>query len=615
MEPKHPFATDGDERANVSLHGDGGHELEPESVQYRALVEHLPLVSYIERAGEQSASYVSPQIFDLVGYTPKEWTSSPAFFAGVLHPADRARVLEGFAAMHATGEPFSCEYRLIARNGTLVWIHDAAVVVLDEDGGPNTAQGYMIDISERKRAEATLVANRAQLRLQTERVAYMGLHDLVTGLPNRTLFQDRTRKALQAVVRNGTGFAVILLELDHFHELIETLGYPVAEGFLVEVAARLRGALREVDTVARLGGHQFAVLAPGASDPAAALAIAEKLRLELVRPAVLRGMAHETEASIGVALCPEDGLDVETLIRHADVAVGVSKNTHSPTLYSEKFDNRSLARMELRSELRTAIVRHELVVDYQPEIDVGSGKMCKVEALVRWQHPTHGLLDPDRFIPLAEQTGLIRVVTRHVLDTALGQCCAWREVGNELTVAVNITARELADLRFPDEVADLLAKWRIAARYLELEITERTIVTDLPRSRSILARLSELGVRLAIDDFGSGQTPLAYLRGLPLNVLKIDKSIVKRMVGEPEDAALVRMAIELGHNLGLEVVAEGVENEAAARCLEVMGCDTMQGYFAGRPQNASGIANMLRRHRTRASLPSRPIQLAAQHAE
>ena len=369
----------------------------------------------------------------------------------------------------------------------------------------------------------------------------------------------------------------------------------MGDELLIEIAARLRRVLRRVDTVARLGGDEFGILAPGVSDPDAARLLAAKIRRALARPLDLGELELEVEASIGMALFPGHGTDAETLIRRADVSMYVSKNTHCPIVYDEEYDHNSLARLALVTELRRAIEGDELVVDYQPQTDVATGEVHKVEALVRWQHPKHGLLSPDQFIPIAEQTGLIRALTRHVLDAALAQCAAWHANGDDLAVAVNITGRELVDLDFPGEVAELLEKWDVDPSKLELEITERTITTDPPRARAILAQLSELGVRIAIDDFGSGHASLAYLRRLPIDVLKIDKSFVQNMVEDQEDAALVRMAIDLGHNLGLEVVAEGVETEATVRMLEALGCDTLQGFRLGHPQPPSRIRTHLRR--------------------
>jgi diguanylate cyclase (GGDEF)-like protein/PAS domain S-box-containing protein len=560
--------------------------------RYRTLVERLPLVSYVEGLDEESALYISPQIAELAGHTPEEWVADPSFFASVLHPDDRDRVLSGFASMHESGEQHECEYRLIARDGREIWIHDAAVVVRDATGAPLYAQGYMIDISERKRHEEVLQRSQDQLQRQLQRIEYQALHDALTDLPNRTLFGDRAEQALLIAKRDGAGFAVMLIDLDRFKEVNDTLGHPSGDLLLREIAGRLRRALRESDTVARLGGDEFGVVAPGLSDGATARAFADKLREELAEPVVVGGLTIEVEASVGIAIYPDHGEDVETLTRHADVSMYVSKTTHTPIVYAAAYDHHSLARLALHGELRQALEGNELVVHYQPQADVATGEVHKVEALVRWQHPEHGLLGPDQFIPLAEQTGLIRALTHYVLDAALGQCHAWRAEGQEVRVAVNITGRELVDLRFPDEVTKLLSKWRIKPAQLELEITETTIMTNPPRARAVLAQLSKLGVRLAVDDFGSGHASLGYLRKLPIDVLKIDKSFIQQMADDAGDAAIVRTAIDLGHNLGLEVVAEGVESEDAQRRLEALGCDTLQGYHLGRPQPASTLMNI-----------------------
>ena len=554
--------------------------------RYRTLVEQLPLASYVEHLDGESAAYISPQIADLVGYTAEQWVGDPTFFASVLHPDDRDWVLAGFARMHETGEALECEYRLIAKDGQVVWIHDAAVVVRDDTGTPVYTQGYMIDISERKRNEEALRTSQVRLREQAEKAEYQALHDELTGLPNRTLMHDRVAQALAAGRRDGSPFGFMLIDLDRFKEVNDSLGHHSGDLLLREVANRLRAALRETDTVARLGGDEFAVLAPGLADATAACQLADKLCVELMRPVDVSGVTMEVEASIGIALYPDHGADVETLIRRADASMYVSKNSHAPTIYTQEFDNDSLDRLVLVGELRRALEHDELVVFYQPQATVQSGKIHKVEALVRWQHPERGLLGPDQFIPLAEQTGLIRAITRHVLDVALGQCRTWRDEGRELGVAVNITGRELLDLGFPDEVAGLLAKWALPATCLELEITENTIMTDPPRTRSILQRLRSLGVRLAIDDFGSGLSSLGYLKRLPIDIVKIDKSFVQNMATDLSDAAIVRSAIDMGRSLGLEVVAEGVENEDARQRLADFGCDTFQGYYLGRPQSA-----------------------------
>jgi diguanylate cyclase (GGDEF)-like protein/PAS domain S-box-containing protein len=552
--------------------------------RYRTLVEQLPLASYVEHLDEESATYISPQIAELVGYAAEQWVADPAFFANTLHDDDRERVLAGFASMHESGEAFECEYRLIAQDGRVVWIHDAAVVVRNEGGAPRYAQGFMIDISERKRSEEALARSQHRLREQMQDAEHQALHDGLTGLPNRTLFRDRVKQALLRGERDGEGFAVMLIDLDRFKEVNDTLGHQGGDQLLQEVAKHLRAALRTSDTAARLGGDEFAVLVPGLTDATDARQLADKLRSELARPVTVGGLTIEVEASVGIAFFPQHGDDVETLIRRADVSMYASKNSHTPIVYAGELDHHSLARLALVGELRRALQGDELVVHYQPQAEIATGEIHKVEALVRWQHPERGLLGPDQFIPLAEQTGLIRALTRHVLNAALAQCRAWRDQGRKLGVAVNITGRELLDLGFPDEVAELLAKWDIEPAMLELEITENTIMMDPPRARSILGRLRELGVRLAIDDFGSGHSSLGYLKRLPIHVLKIDKSLVQNMAADVGDAAIVRSAIDLGRSLGIEVVAEGVETEETKKRLEVLGCNTFQGYYLGRPQ-------------------------------
>lgn len=544
---------------------------------YRTLVEQLPLASYVEQLGAASAGYISPQIAELVGFTAEEWMSDPDFFGKTLHHEDRRRVLEGFSQMHAEGESFGCEYRLIARDGRQVWVYDAAVIVRDEAGDRAYAQGYMIDITDRKLAEQALHESRRELQHQA-------LHDALTGLPNRTLFGDRAAQTLRRAERDGGAFAVMVLDLDRFKDVNDTLGHEGGDVLLRTVAERLEGVIRRSDSVARLGGDEFAVLAPGIGDRVAALALAEKMAAALAQPIVIEGLTLELEASIGIALFPEHGVDVEELTRHADVSMYVSKLTHTPVVYAEEHKRDSLSRLQLISELRDALAGRQLAVEYQPQASAATGETVKVEALVRWHHPERGLLSPDAFVPLAEQTGLIRSLTHFVLDSALEQCHRWNAAGRRVAIAVNVTGRELIDLAFPAEVAELLAKWNVEPELLELEITETTIMADAARAIAVLTELRQLGIRIAVDDFGSGESSFSYLRRLPIDVLKVDKSYVLAMLESREDHALVRSAIELGHNLGLEVVAEGVETAEVRTLLEELGCDVLQGFHIGRPQ-------------------------------
>jgi diguanylate cyclase (GGDEF)-like protein/PAS domain S-box-containing protein len=563
--------------------------------RYRRMVEQLPLVTYVESLDAESALYISPQIHDLASYTAEEWTADPNFFGKVLHPDDREHVLGEFAHTHMTGDMYDGEYRLIAKDGSIVWVHDVAVRVRDEHGTPLYSQGYMIDVTARHAAEQALAESRAQLEQRMREIEHQALHDALTGLPNRTLFHDRVEQALRTARRTGGGVCVMLIDLDRFKDVNDTLGHASGDVLLQEIASRLRAPVRESDTVARLGGDEFGVLATGIATPADAVLLAEKLRAALALPVSVAGLALEVESSIGIAIAPDHGADVETLIRHADVSMYVSKDTHSPAVYSPESDHHSRVRLTLVADLRRALEREELVVYYQPQADAATGVVRTMEALVRWEHPVHGLLSPDQFVPLAEQTGLIRPLTLYMVDASLRQCAAWRRAGYDVAVAVNVTGRDLLDLHFPGQVADAIERAGVAPEALELEITESTIMADAARARSVLVQLSDLGVRLAVDDFGSGHSSLGYLKRLPIDVLKIDRSFVMNMVDESDDAVIVRSTIDLGHNLGLQVVAEGVETEEALARLAELGCDSVQGYFLGRPQPSDAIEWVVRR--------------------
>jgi diguanylate cyclase (GGDEF)-like protein/PAS domain S-box-containing protein len=560
--------------------------------RYKGLVEQLPLATYTEGLDGESTTYISPQIADLVGYSAEEWMAGTRFFAKVLHPDDRERVLGSFAKTHQGAEPFDDEYRLIARDGRTVWIHDGAVLVRDEAGTPLYAQGYLLDITQRREAERALSLSRDLQRRQLEELEHQALHDSLTGLPNRSLFQNRIEHAIGAASRTETTFAVVLIDLDRFRDVNDTLGHLSGDRLLKEVGRRLRAAARGSDTVARLGGDEFGILAPGIADADGALRLAEKLSLTVTRQMTIGDLDLEVEASVGIAIFPKHGIDAETLIRHADVAGGISKEAHQPAVYAPDQDHHTTGQLNRVADLRRAIERSELVVHYQVQADARTRTPCGMEALLRWQHPASGLLGPDEFIPLAEQVGVIRQLTMYVLDTAIHQCSIWRRRGLELTVAVNVTGRDLLDLRFPDQVAALLAKWKVEPAALQLEITENTILTNATGAQEVLDRLSELGVQIAIDDFGKGHSSLEHLARLPIDVLKIDRSFVMNMAHDT-NAVIVRSTIDLAHNLGLEVVAEGVETEDAALQLAALGCDTLQGYLLSRPVPAERLGGVI----------------------
>jgi len=434
------------------------------------------------------------------------------------------------------------------------------------------------DRAERARQEAE--AARAQAVDAADALQHQALHDALTGLPNRALLHDRLAHTLHLVERGASSLALLLLDLDRFKVINDTLGHQAGDALLRQVAARMRDAVRSSDTVARLGGDEFALLLPGA-DRDGAVQAAQTLRAALVAPVTVEGQTVHVGASIGIAVTPAHGQEVAVLLRHADVAMYVAKRAGSGyAVYDPRHDGYSAGRLMREAELRQALATNELVLHYQPTVDLRTGRATGVEALVRWAHPTHGLLAPDAFIPLAEQTGLIVPVTRWVLDQALAQGAAWARVGHPLEVAVNLSVRTLHDERLPDTLAWLLRRYAIAPERVMLEITESVLMADPAQALAVLTRLSALGVRVAIDDFGTGYSSLAYLKQLPVDAVKIDKSFVQHMgaAEATKDTAIVRSIIELGHNLGLVVVAEGVEDEGAWAQVRALGGDVAQGY-------------------------------------
>jgi diguanylate cyclase (GGDEF)-like protein len=433
------------------------------------------------------------------------------------------------------------------------------------------------------------------LRHQAEVNEHQALHDSLTDLPNRTLFHDRVRQALTSARRDHVPAAVMIMDLDRFKEVNDTLGHASGDELLKQVGLRLSASLRESDTVARLGGDEFGVLLPKVVDAEAAVAVARKLRTTLEEPFTIHGLTLQMEASVGIALYPDHGGDVQSLLQRADVAMYVAKEHPAGCeVYTRERDDYSPDRLTLLTELRRAIDRGELLLHYQPKADLRTGEIHGVEALVRWQHPERGMIPPDEFIPAAQKTGVIGPLTMFVLDEALRQCRTWSLQGLELCVAVNLSTRNLLDLHLPEAVGELLARWEVPAGLLELEITESTILADPVRAMQILSRLDEMGVRLSIDDFGTGYSSLAYLKRLPVDELKIDKSFILGMDESENDEVIVRSTIDLGRNLGLRVVAEGVESAQGWSRLAQLGCNVAQGYYLSRPVPAAELTAWLR---------------------
>jgi diguanylate cyclase len=431
---------------------------------------------------------------------------------------------------------------------------------------------------------------RRLLDVERARAVHDSLHDPLTGLPNRALLADRCRQVLRADARAGTRAGLLLLGLDRFKEINGTLGHHYGDELLTQVGARLTGVVRGVDTVARPGGDEFAVLLPDVGTVANARTVAAKLRAALETPFHVEGVDLDVEASVGVVLSGRHGRDATTLLQRADVAMHVAKTQNLGVCsYDPAVDGYSPAKLALLGELRRALDRDELVLYYQPQVNINTGDVVGVEALVRWQHPGRGLVFPDEFIPLAEHTGLIGPLTRHVLDTALAQARTWSDAGRPLTVSVNLAARNLLDESLPDQVAELLAVHGVAPELLELEVTETAIMTDPVQAQQVLEQLATLGTRISIDDFGVGYTSLGQLKNLPVSEIKIDQSFVMTMTQDPSNALIVRSVVDLGHNLGFKLVAEGVETEQILTALAGLGCDVAQGYHFSRPITAAAF--------------------------
>src|SRR3954464_4035061 len=390
---------------------------------------------------------------------------------------------------------------------------------------------------------------------------HQALHDALTGLPNRELFKDRIDQTVRTSRRSGDTAVVMIMDLDHFKEINDTLGHHMGDLLLQEVSSRLRATLRDSDTVARLGGDEFGVLLPHVGRPADATTVAQTLLAALREPFVLDGMRLEIDASIGLALYPTHGEDNETLQQRADIAMYSAKQAgRGYPLFDPELARHSPRRLALAGGLRSAINEGQIRLYYQPKADLRTGRIMGAEALARWDHPEYGIVGPNEFVPIAEQTGLITPLTSFVLDAALAQGREWRDDGLELSIAVNLSARSFLDTQLTAELPRLLAKHGVDAELLELEITESMLMTDPARAEATLVRLRQIGLTLSVDDFGTGYSSLANLKRLPVDVIKIDKSFVMEMAVDASDAAIVRSTIELAHNLGLRVVAEGVES-------------------------------------------------------
>lgn len=546
--------------------------------RFRALTEQASdLVLIISSNG--TYRYASPSHKRIMGYEPETLLNVNIF--SLIHPEDKTHVQAAFMLTYKSPD-------MIAKTACRVRHADGHWVTI-ECVGRNclhdpAVQGFIInarDITEQMAMEETL--------------RHQALHDALTDLPNRTFLLKRLDHALMKAERKHHHVALLMMDLDRFKEINDTFGHQHGDCLLQQVSRRLEQAIGNAGLVSRLGGDEFAILLPVA-DEESTQTIAEQLRYVLDDPFTVAGYPLHVEASIGIVLYPMHGTDALTLLRHADVAMYAAKSTHEGVaLYKDAHDDQHRShRLTLIGALRTAIATNELKLYYQPKVNLQTGTTTSVEALARWQHPIHGSVPPDQFITLAEQTGLINALTAWVLETAIRQCSTWLQSGLTLSIAVNLSTWNLRDTTLPDTIMDLLTRYAVPPSLLRIEVTESAIMTDTDRALEILTRISRLGISISVDDFGTGYSSLAYLKRLPIDELKIDRSFVQHMTEIEADATIVRSTVMLAHSLGLKIVAEGVEDQETLSRLADFHCDLAQGYYMSRPIPPGELERWLR---------------------
>jgi len=567
--------------------------LEEAETKYGALVEQIPAIVYVDIADDRmTTSYVSPQIQELLGITPQEYLDDPDLWAKHLHPEDRDEAVATYLRARDAGEPFTYEYRLIARDGRVVWFRDSAVVIHDRHGTPTHIQGVMLDITGSKEAE--------------EQIAFLAYHDKLTGLPNRVLFDELLDLSLARARRHELGVAVISVDVDNFKLVNDSLGHEAGDELIVQLADRLREATRETDLVARPGGDEFLMLladldrvtaVPG-RDGATLVAesVAGRVQAALRHPFEVAGTELYVTASLGISLFPNHGDDAETLLKHADSAMFRSKRSHpGGYVLHGGGDVDPMSKLALSTRLRKAVENQAWVLHYQPLIDLSTASMVGVEALIRWPEPGGGLVPPGEFIPLAEEMGLIEAIGDWVVEELSRQDTAWRLEGLSLDISFNLSPRQLWQTDVVDKIMSRIEAVGMDPSRLTVEITESTAMTDPDRTQRILQDIHDRGLKLAIDDFGTGYSSLARLKHMPVDVLKIDRSFIRDVDTDRDAASMVSAMIGLAHNLGMSALAEGIETEGEWRFLVDRGCPFGQGYYFSRPVPASEILALHRR--------------------
>ena len=566
-------------------------DLEAATTQYGALVEQIPAIVYQDVADDSwTTAYVSPQVQTILGVAPEEWVGDSKLWSEMLHPEDRERTIEAVERGVVSGQPYAVEYRMIARDGRVVWFQDSALVLPDAEGRPALIQGVMLDITERQQVE--------------ERLAYLAYHDNITDLPNKAMFDELLGLAVARARRHDRAVAVLALDVDNFKLVNDSLGHEAGDRLIAMLADRLRDDIRETDLIARQGGDEFLLLLgdlerglDGEADPAvtAATAVADRVQLALEPPFVVDGTELYVTASIGISVFPLDAKEGGDLLRNADAAMFRAKST-GPGAYVVHLadDVDAFTKLSLSTRLRKAVEQKVWTLYYQPLVDLLNGEMLGVEALIRWPDPNGGLVPPGEFIPLAEEMGLIEAIGNWVVEEICRQDAAWRAEGLELEISFNLSPRELWHADPVARIARQLAQAGMDPQRVTVEITESTAMNDPDRIIDLLGRFHDHGIRLAIDDFGTGYSSLSRLRYMPVDILKIDRTFIREVHSDPQSASMVSAIIALASNLGMTPLAEGIETEAEWRFLADRGCEVGQGYYFARPAPPEDILALSR---------------------
>jgi diguanylate cyclase (GGDEF)-like protein/PAS domain S-box-containing protein len=528
--------------------------------------------------------YVNPQLCAMLGYTEQELLAMTV--KDVSHPGD-THITDELRDQLRSGaiQSFKMEKRYLRKDGAPIWVGLTIACKRDRAGKCLYDISVIEDISSRKGAE--------------ERIQYLATHDGLTGLPNRVMFTQLLGLSIETSRRYGRKLAVLFIDLDRFKVINDTLGHEAGDVLLREIGARLRECLRASDVVARLGGDEFVVLLHEVSDPAQAAAVARNILAVVMKPVVILGQECRVTASIGVCLHPDDGQDDQSIMKNADMAMYLAKEEgkNNYQFFTSGMKPQSIERLALETNLRRALELDELSLHYQAKVNFKSGAITGVEALLRWHNPELGSVSPARFIPLAEETGLIVPIGRWVLKTACAQSVAWQEQGlPPIRMSVNLSMRQLGDEGLVREIEAVLAETGLDPEFLELEVTESTIMHNAERAVRVLTAIKELGVRLAIDDFGTGYSSLAHLKRFPIDTLKVDRSFIREVPNDAEDKAIAEAIIAMGKTLSLTVVAEGVETPEQQAFLSDKLCDEMQGFYFSTPVAAQDFAELLRGH-------------------